>query len=193
MERRELVRWLLATGGLAAMQGLSEREVLEFGRAIHAQSRGTQPGSVLKSLTPAQARAVTIAAEHIIPASDTPGATDARVTDFIDRMLAEWYTPAERDLFVNGLAELDRRSRTQHSRAFVECAAVEQIGVLTSFDDDVVSLRRSRAPNANDHWFATLKYLTVWGYCTSEPAMRKLFKSHPQPMRFDGNAPVAAS
>lgn len=191
MDRRELMRWMLATGGLAALNGISERELMDLGHAASAHVHA-QPRARWRSLSVAQSRVVTIAAEHIIPASDTPGATEARVAEFIDHMMTEWYSPAERTVFVSGLDELETRSRARYQRAFVECVAADQVALLTSFDDDVSALRRARAANANDHWFSTLKYLTVYGYCTSEPAMRKHFKSYPLPMRYDGNAPAAA-
>lgn len=185
MERRELLQWMIAMGGLAAFNRLSERDLIAVGEAAHRQ-----PRAALEVLTAAQARVITIAAEHIIPASDTPGATDARVTAFIDGMLADWYTPAERAAFVTGLAELDSRSRALHTKEFTACAAADQVALLTAIDTEVSALRRARGAAANDHWFATLKYLTVWGYCTSEPGMRKTLKSHPLPMRYDGNAPL---
>jgi hypothetical protein len=186
MERRELLRWMVSTGGLAAFNRLSERDLVALGEAMHQQPRAT-----LKTLTTAQARVITVAAEHIIPAGDTPGATDAKVTAFIDGMMADWYTPTERTSFVNGLAELDTRSRAAHNKAFTECATADQIALLETIDKEVTEFRRTRGAAANDHWFAVLKYLTVWGYCTSEPGMRKTLKSHPAPMRYDGNAPVA--
>jgi len=186
MERRELLRWMVSTGGLAVFNRLSERDLVMLGEALHRQPRAT-----LKVLTASQARTITVAAEHIIPASDTPGATDAKVTAFIDGMMADWYTPAERASFVTGLSELDTRSRALNAKAFVDCAAGEQIALLETIDKEVTELRRARGAAANEHWFAMLKYLTVWGYCTSEPGMRKTLKSHPAPMRYDGNAPVA--
>ena len=185
MERRELLRWMVSTGGLAVFNRLSERDLVMLGEAMHLQPRA------LKTLTTAQARVITVAAEHIIPASDTPGATDANVTAFIDGMMADWYTPTERASFVNGLAELDTRSRSLYARTFVDSASADQIALLEIIDNEVVALRRERGAAANDHWFAVLKYLTVWGYCTSEPGMRKTLKSHPAPMRYDGNASVA--
>ncbi len=46
------------------------------------------------------------------------------------------------------------------------------------------------AAAASTHWFGTLKFLTVWGYCTSEVAMKELFHSVPRPTKYDGAAPL---
>jgi hypothetical protein len=108
-----------------------------------------------------------VAADRIIP--------DARVAPFIDKMLADWYTSTERDRFLAGLPELDTRCRARAGRAFVDCAAPDQVAVLTALDDEVTALRtRQDIAAANQHWFAMLKYLTVYGYCTSEAGMRAL-------------------
>jgi hypothetical protein len=112
------------------------------------------------------------------------------VAAFIDTMLADWYTPAERDRFLGGLPDLDARCRARRGGDFVTCDQADQVAVLTALDDEVTALRNSRGPAANDHWFAMLKYLTVWGYCTSEVAMRRTLRTYPPPTRYDGCAPV---
>ncbi len=185
MDRRELVRWMVATGGLAALNRLSERDLLAVGEAAHAHVT-----SALGILSPAQARTVTAAGERIIPGTDTPGATDANVTAFIDTMLTDWYTPAETTSLLRGLDVLDERAREKHSHSFADCSHVAQAALLAIFDDDVAEIRRSNATSANAHWFAVLKYLTVWGYCTSAPGMQQTLRSWPLAMRYDGNAPV---
>lgn len=189
MERRELLRWLAATAGLAALEGLAPEDLLALGRDVHARTTGVG-GSVL---SPAATRTVILAAERIIPASDTPGATDAGVVGFIDRMLADWFDPAERERFLTGLPELDKRSRERAGRDFADCPEADQVAVLSAFDEELTALRRAgRGGEANRHWFGMLKYLTVWGYFTSEPAERKTLGSYPHPGRFDGCAPYQA-
>ena len=116
--------------------------------------------------------------------------TDADVVAFIDRMLADWYAAEERDRFLAGLAELDARCRARRGRDFADCDAADQRIVLSAFDDEVTALRRTRGSSPNDHWFAMLKYLTAFGYCTSEVAMRRTLGDWPRPTRYDGCAPV---
>lgn len=196
MERRELVRFLASTAGLACLDGLAGEEILAMGRRIHAGTGGIG-GQDLRVLDPHAAQTVITAAERIIPASDTPGATDARVHLFIDRMLADWHTPDERDRFLTGLGALDQRSRTAHGRDFVGSGEAKQVALLQALDAEVTALRGPGAgemrrqaglTSANDHWFAMLKYLTVLGWGTSEPVMRAL--GHwPPPGRWDGCAP----
>ena len=177
MERREVIQWLVATAGLRCLDSLAPADLLALGRNVH---RRATPPATRRALTAAAAQTVAIAAERIIPATETPGATDAGVTAFIEKMLADWHTPAEREQFLAGLADLDARCRTRASRDFVACGEADQVAVLTELDA------------AHAQWFARLKYLTVYGYCTSEVGMRAL-GLWPQPWRYDGCALLDAA
>ncbi len=171
MDRREMLAVLTAGTGMSS-------EMLALGRRLHDQARlGTQRPMVLDRH---QRETITAAAERIIPRDNTPGATDAGVTSFIDHMLAEWYPAADRDRVLAGLVELDDRSHTLGSREFVRLAESDQTVLLETIDGETGS---------GAHWFATLKFLIAWGYCTSEIATRENLGTYPLPMRFDGCAP----
>jgi len=177
MRRRELITWLVATAGLRALDGLAPADLLALGRDVHRHATAHAPR---RALTAHAERTVAIAAERIIPATDTPGATDAKVSAFIDKMLADWHTPAERDRFLAGLGDLDARCRARASRDFVDCTEADQVAVLMALDA------------AHEEWFGRLKYLTVYGYCTSEAGQRAL-GLFPPPWRYDGCAPLDAT
>ena len=141
MERRELIQWLVATAGIAALDTLAPDDLAALGRDVHA-------GAAVP-VDPTIARL----AEQVLP-----GAGEAGVPAFIEKMLADWHTPEERAVILAGLQDLN-------------------LSQLESIDQ------------ANPEWYARLKYLTVYGYCTSEVGMRAL-KLWPQPWRYDGCAPV---
>lgn len=175
MERRELIQWLVATAGLQCLDSLDPADLLALGRDVHRHA-------VSRVLSPYDARTIAAAAQRILPG--------AEVSAFIDKMLADWHTAAERERFVAGLPDLDARCRARAGRAFVDCLEADQVAVLTALDDEVAALRAARGGAiANQHWFAMLKYLTVYGYCTSEAGMRTL-QLYPLPGRYDGCAPV---
>ena len=71
-----------------------------------------------RALTAAEYEMVSQAAERIIPRTTTPGATDARVADFIHVMLADWYNDSDRTRFKTGLSE-PRCCRTQTDGAWL--------------------------------------------------------------------------
>lgn len=179
MERRELMQWLVATVGLSAIQAYAPADLLALGRDLHRRIKPRAPNS-----THAQ-RTVAIAAERILP-----GATEANVAPFIEKMLADWHTKEERARFVAGLEDLDARCQASAGKYFVDCPEDGQLAALTALDAEVVALRaKSGDDQANQHWFAMLKFLTVYGWCTSEVGMRAL-KLHPLPWRYDGCAPA---
>ncbi len=110
------------------------------GAAPAAGAGAAAPGAAavaayrLQALTPAQERLVAAVAEHVLPTTDTPGAREARVSEFVDRMLAEYYPAADRERFVAGLGRLDARARRRHGRAFLECSAPEQYAMVDALD-----------------------------------------------------------
>ncbi|MGH2417665.1 MAG: gluconate 2-dehydrogenase subunit 3 family protein, partial [Candidatus Limnocylindria bacterium] len=122
MHRRELLRVLGAAATLPALGALTLEELLGAGAALHARRRLSGPLS-FQALTPHEAATVTAIAEAIIPATDTPGATDAGVPEFIDLIVGEWYYDDERAAFLAGLREVDARSRMAHGADFIDTDA----------------------------------------------------------------------
>ena len=94
-------------------------------------------------LSPHQLEQVATIAEHIIPATETPGARGVGVPAFVDTMLAEYYTPAEREELIAGLAAIDARARRADGRPFLELREREQKALLEALD------RESFAPRTN--------------------------------------------
>lgn len=193
MRRRQALQVLGALAGLPALPALgrlSDSELFALGTGTNERMEG---GHALRALTPAQHRAVEVAAEHIIPRTDTPGATDARVADFVDVMLADWYPPADRARFLEGLAALDARAARGGIRSFADAPRSRQLALLGILDTEVNGLRRTDGPAADAHWFATLKWLTVWGFYTSRAGIVEELRVDLMPGRYDGDAPLHAA
>jgi hypothetical protein len=182
VNRREVLRWFATTGAVGALESLSLDQLFALGRDAHVRSGE----GALRVLDPHADATVIAAAERIIPADETPGATDARVDRFIDHMLADWYPPATRDRVLEGLKDLDRRSRARNGRNFIAADETGQVVLLTTLDNEAQQARQS---SGDEHWFLTFKFLTVWGYCTAEVAQRETLKAVPFPGRYDGCAP----
>jgi len=187
--RRDAVRTL---GSIAALPFLGTvDELVEVGRRAHSLAklqRSAASPAPLRALTAAEYDIVSQAAERIIPRTTTPGATDARVADFIDVMLADWYTGSDRERFKIGLRELDGRARNLANHAFAETPQRQQTELLETLDRELQLRRQSGVAGADDHWFAMLKHLTIWGYYTSRPGIEKELRVELIPGRYDGNA-----
>ncbi len=95
------------------------------------RSGGAGAGSRLAAR---QKEMVAVIAGHILPATDTPGAREVGVPEFIDVMLAEYYPEAERGLFLAGLDDVDGRARDSYDRDFLRCTPEQQVALLQALD-----------------------------------------------------------
>lgn len=189
--RRDAVRALAGFAALPFFESLGVEELFNVGRRAHAlaERRRSACSAPPRALTAAEYEIVSHAAERIIPRTNTPGATDARVADFIDVMLADWYNDSERARFKAGLSELDAQARSRAGRAFTQATETQQTDLLQTLDRELTSRRQSKLADADDHWFAMLKHLAIWGYYTSRPGIEKELRVQLMPGRYDGNAP----
>lgn len=168
MDRREVLKLLGSAAAISALP-LEALTVVQQASAQVAQSTG------LRTLNPHQNATVTTIAELIIPATDTPGAKGAKVNEFIDLLLTEWYEPVETKEFLGGLDEVDARSKQKFSAAFVDCTPAQQIDLLKQLDAAAMefSAGQKQAMQSNAapppmNFFYQMKKLTLAGYYTSE-------------------------
>ena len=128
----------------------------------------------------------------IIPRTDTPSASDAGVSDFIDLILTEWYEASERTYFVNGLAAVDSRTKTLFSKNFVDCSPDQKSEIMVELGAkmlaDAPPVGRhwaSDAPSPPTNFYSGFRRLTLTAYYTSEAGATKElhFQVIPDPMR----------
>lgn len=169
MLRRDALKLL---AGAVALPLLS-RDAL----ALFQEAQDQLPAkAALRTLNPHQDAIVSTMAELIIPKTQTPGATDVRVNQFIDLILTEWYDADERDSFLTGLAGVDSLSRNLYARDFVECQPAQQSAILATLDEQFTEARqasmhpgrRGRRIQPEHNFFFMIKQLTLVGYYTSE-------------------------
>jgi hypothetical protein len=152
---------------------------------------------VLKTLNTHQNATVTTISELIIPQTDTPGAKAARVNEFIDLILTEWYDEEEKSTFLTGLADVDAQARDLFSKEFVDCGEKQQIEILQALDDEVAAARaepemrrrrRNRPPEKI--FFFMIKQLTLVGYYTSQIGFEQELHGKIIPSRHAGCVPL---
>jgi gluconate 2-dehydrogenase gamma chain len=177
MHRRDALRLIGTAAAIPVFSGLDAERLWAIGQGAHARSGAGSAGV----LNPHQLETVGTIAEHIIPRTDTPGARDAGVPEFVDLLVAEWYDEAERIRFVQGLAMIDARSREVAEREFVALAMADQLSVLQSLDG-----APARGPATAEEAYATIKSLTIYGYFTSQIVATTVLKVNVFPGRYDG-------
>jgi hypothetical protein len=187
MHRRQALR-LLAS---AATLPLLSREAFSLFQAVHDQM-SDQP--VLKTLNPHQNATVTTIAEIIIPQTNTAGAKAARVNEFIDLILTEWYDAEEKSTFMTGLTDVDSRTRDLYGKDFVDCGEKQQVEVLQALDDEVAEreqdARRRRSHPPEKNFFFMMKQLTLVGYYTSQVGFEQELHGEIIPSRHAGCVPL---
>lgn len=161
MDRRDFVKRLSAGMGAALTPGMLA--AMLSGCGARTETSGL--------LTPGELQVIESLAEAIIPTTDTPGAIDAGVPQYIEMMLAE-FTPADQ-------AELVRSQLRWVSSWLAKHDA-------DKLEDIVAALDEQAFGNGTDHevppgeppLFAIVKPLTVAGYYTSEVgALQELHQS----------------
>lgn len=169
MQRREVLRLLAGSAASLALAPLTPTERLQLGAALHAETRTGD------ALDRSQRALVSELVETILPRTDTPGALDAGVPEFIDRMLAWWFTADERDQFLRGLAAIQARLG----------GSVPKADVFSALDSS-----SSREPGTAEDAWARLKSMTVYGYFTSRVVQEQVLRSVIIPGRYMGCVPV---
>lgn len=194
MDRRRAL-WILA-GTVSA--SVFTPDLLALGRELHAQLPAAPS---LQTLTPEQDALVATMAEIIIPATETPGARAARVNEFIDVLLTDWLEKEDRDAFLAGLQETDRRSREQFGHDFVDCSPQQQVRIVAAYDDELTRRLQSEPPRSYrwdeevsqlKDFFYLMKRFTLIGYYTSEIGAQQELGFQVIPTRFEGCVPIEA-
>lgn len=119
------------------------------------------------ALSSDQADLVAAVVDRIIPPGTTPGAREAGVPQFIDKMLAEWYPEDLRRSVLDGLSDLDSRARVAGDEPFVSLSAERQDAILA--DIDQAGFAPSDAPIIE----GPVPNLEAGGYDVLSPALRE--------------------
>ncbi len=118
------------------------------------------PPETADFLDPARFRLLGAVAETVIPRTDTPGAVEAGVPEFIDFLLANWASEPTRRTFSGAMDTIEARAREGYGQPFVALDAPGRAAVLTALDREFAGRPREG--------FGLVKSLLVFGYYTSE-------------------------
>jgi hypothetical protein len=126
--------------------------------------------------------------DRIIPKTDTPGAKEALVNRFIDRLLAS-ETPDVQRSFVESLANVDGEAQARYRSAFRYLPAESQLQLLGLLAYPHSLATWGGAAGAEFPGYAQFTRLKDWisrGYYSSEIGMRELGWDGPSHGEFEG-------
>ncbi|HWY08355.1 MAG TPA: gluconate 2-dehydrogenase subunit 3 family protein [Candidatus Acidoferrales bacterium] len=191
MERREALRLM----GAASVFSVLSSDLLAA--TLRAQLAVNKTGT-LRTLSAAQNEIVVAMSDVMIPATDTPGAKAAKVNEFIDLILTEWATEEEKRIFLEGLAEADRKTNALFGHGFAAASAKEQAAIAQVFDEELAASGNEKLPKQVRSWeltlvlpfFAQMRRLTLVGYYTSSIGQEQELKVEIIPGALHGCVPA---
>ncbi len=137
---------------------------------------------------------VEVLSELILPATDTPGAIEAGVPNFVSNIVTDWYTDDERARFMQGIATLQAASHASFSAGFVDVTAKQQRELLDQAareaGADTAASMQARSSGGEKPFFLMLRELVVLGYFTSEVGATQALRYNPVPGHYDGAYPL---
>jgi len=197
MHRRDALK-LLATAAVSPSLSMPS----ELFTAFHAAHASLSNPPALQTLNAHQHATVSAMAELILPRTETPGALDARVPEFIDLILTDWYDPPDRNRFLEGLANVETLCRERFTKDFIDLFPPQQKEILLLLGDqllrDLQSVStnprgyRGSAPEPDDNFYLNFRHLVLTGYFTSEVGAKQQLHAQIIPARIDFCAPATA-
>jgi len=195
MNRREFLQCaaILVSGASASQLGFSLSDEQQAYLAAAPDYNKTP----VNYLSEPQRSIITAMAEMIIPRTDTPGAIDAGVPNFIELMAADWLNEQEKAIFEAGLADMEMRIPEQYGRPFEQLSSAQQLEIMEALEEaasgsawyEFGNVRREFVSDAP--FICQVKELTIWGFFTSETGSTQVLRYAVMPMEFDGDLPLA--
>lgn len=125
-------------------------------------------------------------ADTILPdTAKSPGAKAAKTGAFMAVMVTDTYTPADQQIFRDGMTALNEASKKANGGAtFVAATPAQRTALLTALDREQHDFQTVRKDQPQ-HYFRMMKELTMLGFFTSEPGMTKAlrYKESPGPFQ----------
>lgn len=125
-------------------------------------------------------------AETILPATDSPGAKEAKVGDFMTRIVRDCYEEKDQKVFVDGMQKLNEASKKKNGKSFMDSSPQERHDLLVDLDKEQKDYTATKKKDDPAHYFRLMKELTLWGYFTSEAGATKALRYVAVPGKYQG-------
>lgn len=178
MERRQLLALIAGATGCALIGFVEFRPRTD-----------DATGAATASFQPSDIAFFDEVAETIIPRTDTPGAKDAKVGEFIAAYSQATYSPRDLAIFKAGVETLDEEMRKACGARFMDASPAQRQAVLMRIDREARAHAAKAAETALPHYFTLMKQATLLGFFTSEPGATKVARYSEIPGPYHGDVP----
>lgn len=128
-------------------------------------------------------------AETILPTTNTPGAKEAKVGEFMSVWVTDCYDENNQQIFVEGINKLNDFCKTKCGKAFMDCSVQQRTDCLNDLNKEQETFQKNKKPEDPQHYFRMIKELTLMGFFTSEIGATKVLRYEAVPGKFIGNYP----
>lgn len=137
-----------------------------------------------------QATLISQVSEAIIPKTDTPGAIDVGVPEFIDLMLKDVYKEEDQKRFMEGLNAFEEGAEKEYGDPFIELDAEDQAAYVKKIHDEAIQAEKGENRPAKRPFILMTKELTLLGFFTSKPGATQVLQYEAVPGAYKGCIPL---
>jgi anti-sigma28 factor (negative regulator of flagellin synthesis) len=201
MDRRELLKMIAAlTGGVV------------IGGEVFLTGCKSNDAGVNNSFSKDDIGFLDEVGETIIPRTETPGAKDAAVGQFMTVIVNDCYEPQDQQAFHAGIKQLDEACEKMYSKGFMKATPEERTNLLvtidqearkyhekkSAFDKEQIEKLKAEIVTGNKeykketmaaHYFTMMKQLALLGFFTSKPGATQVLRYVPVPQKYEGCVP----
>lgn len=131
-----------------------------------------------------EGKMVTRIADILIPTTDTPGAVDALVPQFIDRVANLQISGEEKEFVKSGFKAMEEACKAANGKSFMKCSDEEALAFLQAQEKAFVE---GDGPSL----FGLLKETIYRGFFRSEEGATEVLMYDPVPGNYDGCIPFS--
>lgn len=154
--------------------------------------------------SPHQRQTIAVLSDIILPKTDTPGALDTGVPEFIESVVRDVFVREDQSKFNNGLFSFDLLCTRLHESNFIDLGAETRkklaynVNLANTKGNKLQSVLRdtskldAKTITSALNYFSLVKELTLFGFYTSEIGATQVLQYNPIPGRFDGCASLAS-
>jgi hypothetical protein len=133
-------------------------------------------------------------AEMIIPRTDTPGAKDANVQDYVIGVMINCTGAKEQNRFVSGIQEIEDYAVDRFGKDFLKCTLKEKSEALKHVADhsgySIAILNKINDRFLGTSFYPKFKALVVEGFCLSKPGATQALAYDQVPGSYEACIPL---